>query len=493
MSQYILSIDQGTTGTTSSIFDSSGRRVSESSLDFRQIFPQPGWVEHDPLDIWSSVESTVKEALEKAGIKAQQLSAIGITNQRETVLVWDRKTSKTIYNAIVWQCRRTTDFCKKLKPKEKLIRKKTGLVVDPYFSASKIRWVMDHVPGAKRRAENGELACGTVDSFLLWNLSGGTVHGTDVTNASRTQLMNIHTGEWDSALIKIFKLSPKLLPQIFPSSGVFGRTKGLSFLPDGIPIAGIAGDQQAALFGQTCFEVGEAKCTYGTGSFLLVNSGKKAIHSKSGVLTTIAWKLGEKGPLIYALEGSAFVSGAAVQWLRDGLGIISQSHEIEALAQQVDSTDGVEFVPALTGLGAPYWKPEARGIIAGLTRGTTKAHIARACLEGIALQNYDLAMAMQKDLGKKLKNLKVDGGASANNLLMQLQCDYLGVRLVRPQMLETTSAGAAYLAGLGVGVWKDLRELRKVAKYDREFKPKMSTGARKTRIQAWHQKVRLSF
>ncbi len=489
MHQYILSIDQGTTGTTVSLFNQNGERTAEVSQDFRQIFPKPGWVEHDPEDIWGSVRGTIRDLLKNTSTKGSQIVGIGITNQRETVVMWDRKTSKPVYNAIVWQCRRTTDFCKKLKPKEKSIRKKTGLVVDPYFSASKIRWVLDNVPDTKSRASSGELAVGTIDCFLLWRLSQGRAHATDVSNASRTQLMNINTGEWDKDLLKIFGVPENILPEIKASSGEFGKTRGLDFLPDGIPIAGIAGDQQAALFGQGCFAVGEAKCTYGTGSFLLINSGTKPKFSSAGALTTIAWKLGPKEPMVYAVEGSAFISGAAVQWLRDGLGIIKSSAEIEELAKSVADTGGVELVPAFAGLGVPYWDPEARGMISGLTRGSQAAHIARACLEGIALQNCDLLTAMQKDLGKKVSVVKVDGGASANNLLMQLQADYLGVRLVRPQMLETTSAGAAYLAGLGTGFWADLKDIRRVWKMDQEFRPHMGAAARKKRLASWHLSV----
>ncbi|MGE3973765.1 MAG: glycerol kinase GlpK [Bdellovibrionales bacterium] len=489
--KYILSIDQGTTGTTVSLFDRSGQRVCEANEDFKQIFPKPGWVEHDPEDIWNSVRSTIKLALQKIQAKPEDVAAIGITNQRETVMVWDRATGKPIYNAIVWQCRRTSDFCEKLKKKklEKVIKEKTGLVIDPYFSASKIRWILDHVSGSMKRAKSGELACGTVDTFLLWRLTGGKSHATDVSNASRTQLMNIKTGKWDAELLKIFGVPEELLPEIRPSSGVFGVTKGMSELVDRTPIAGIAGDQQAALFGQNCFKVGEAKCTYGTGSFLLVNSGTKCLKAKSGALTTIAWQLSEKSPIVYALEGSAFVSGAAVQWLRDGLEFIQSSQDIEGLAKLVQDSDGVEFVPALTGLGAPHWDPEARGLICGLTRGTTKAHLARATLEGIALQNSDLLMAMSKDLGKKISSLRVDGGASANNLLMQIQSDYLNLTLVRPEMVETTSAGAAYLAGLGVGIWKNLTEITKVWKIDRNFKPAMTTKDRTLRLARWKKAI----
>ncbi|MEQ1875381.1 MAG: glycerol kinase GlpK, partial [Bdellovibrionia bacterium] len=442
MGRFILSIDQGTTGSTAAVFNADGSLVAQAGLDFRQIYPKPGWVEHDPEDIWKSVTSTIEQVLAQARITSRDLHAIGITNQRETLVVWDRETGRPIHNAIVWQCRRTTDFCQKLKKKgaESLIRKKTGLVIDPYFTASKLRWILDHVDGAKTRAAQGRLAFGTIDSFLLWRLTAGKEHATDVSNASRTQLMNIHTGHWDNQLLKLFGVPDTVLPEIRASSGIFGETRGLNFLDDGIPISGIAGDQQSALFGQACFKPGEAKCTYGTGSFLLVNSGKKAPVPKSGVLATVAWKLENDKHLTYALEGSAFICGAAVQWLRDGLGMISSSSEIEDLARQVAGTDGVEFVPALTGLGAPYWNPEARGAIVGLTRGVTKSHVARATLEGMALQNVDLLLAMQKDLGKKIAILKVDGGASENNLLMQMQADYLGTKLVRPSLVETTAA-----------------------------------------------------
>lgn len=491
MARFVLSIDQGTTGSTAAIFDSEGQLVTQAGQDYRQIYPKPGWVEHDPEDIWKSVTTTVEQALGQAKISSRDLAAIGITNQRETLVVWDRDTGRPIYNAIVWQCRRTTDFCNKLKKKgaEKIIRKKTGLVIDPYFSASKLRWILDNVSGAREKAKAGRLAFGTIDTFLLWRLTAGHDHATDVSNASRTQLMNIHTGQWDSELLKLFGVPETLLPEIRSSSGVFGRTKGLGFLDDGISIAGIAGDQQSALFGQACFSPGEAKCTYGTGSFLLLNTGKKAPVAKSRVLTTVAWKLQGDKHLTYALEGSAFVCGAAVQWLRDGLGLIGSSSEIETLARSVPDAEGVEFTPALTGMGAPYWNPEARGVISGLTRGTTKAHLARATLEGMALQNVDLLLAMQKDLGSKVKVMKVDGGASANDLLMQMQADYLGVQLVRPSQIETTAAGAAYLAGLGVGFWKDVSDIKRVWKRDREFAPHMTGAQRKERLEKWRLAV----
>ena len=487
---YILSIDQGTTGTTVSLVNSLGEIAFTANQDFEQIFPQPGWVEHRPSDIWATVETCTKEILEKSRIPASEIKGIGITNQRETVIVWDRLTSQPVYNAIVWQCRRTTDFCKKLVKYKAKIKSKTGLVIDPYFSASKIRWIIDNNNSLKGKIKKKELATGTIDCFLIWKLSGGKSHVTDVSNASRTQLMNIKTGNWDKELLKIFGVDQSLLPEIRESSGVLAYTKGLGFLPDGIPISGVAGDQQAALFGQVCFDVGEAKCTFGTGSFMLMNTGNKMVLSKSGLLTTIAWKIGKK--TTYALEGSVFICGASVQWLRDNLKIISKSSEVEELALQVEDTGGVEFVPALTGLGAPYWNPEARGLISGLTRGSTRAHIARATLEAMALQNSDVLIAMQKDSKKKLKKLKVDGGAAENNLLMQIQSDYLNTETIRPSNVETTSLGAAYLAGLGVGLWKDIKEIQKIWKEDRKFKPNLSEKNRKQRFEKWHKAIKRS-
>lgn len=487
--KYILSIDQGTTSSRAVIVDKSGKIVASHGEAFEQIFPQPAWVEHDPEAIWTSVKKSVTGALQAGGIQGSEIAAIGITNQRETVIVWDRKSNRPLYNAIVWQCRRTTDFCAKLnKPAHKLIRDLTGTVVDPYFSASKIRWILKNVPGAADKAKKNEVVAGTIDAFLSWRLSNGVSFCTDVSNASRTQLMNIHTGKWDAKLLKLFSVPEHILPKIVDSSGVIGKTKGLDFLPDGIPIAGMAGDQQAALFGQTCFEVGEAKCTFGTGSFMLLNTGTKAPKSKSGILTTVAWRL-PKQKMTYALEGGAFVCGAAVQWLRDGLKLISKSSEVESLAQEVSDTGGVEFVPALTGLGAPYWDSEARGLICGLTRGTTKAHIARATLEAIALQNAEILFAMQKDLGKKMKGLRVDGGATVNNLLMQMQADYLGVGLTRPVIVETTAMGAAYLAGLGVGFWKDQKEIKGIWKTERDFHSKMTSKDRSLRLKSWQKAI----
>jgi glycerol kinase len=486
MSSFIMAIDQGTTSSRTCIINQAGGLVAEARETFKQIFPKPGWVEHDPEDIWYSTQRSMRLALEKAKIKGSQIRAIGITNQRETVMMWDPKSGKAVSNAIVWQCRRTQAICEKLKKakKEKIISAKTGLVLDPYFSATKIQWILKNVPGALQKAKEGSALAGTVDTFLLWKLTAGKSHKTDVTNASRTMLMNIHTGWWDEELLKMFNVPEAVLPEICPSNANFGETQGLGFLPDGIPITGMIGDQQAALFGQTCFEAGESKCTFGTGSFVLLNTGKKAVKSKNKLLTTIAWRLNNQ-ETVYALEGGAFVCGAAVQWLRDGLGLISQSSEVETLAKTVNDTDGVEFVPALTGLGAPHWKPEARGVICGLTRGSTKAHIARATLEAMALQNMDVLATMQKDMGKKIRGLKVDGGAAANDLLMQMQADYLGVAVVRPANLETTALGAAFMAGLGAGVWKDLKELRKIAKVDREFKVKMTSKDRRARQVRW--------
>ncbi|MFV3408858.1 glycerol kinase GlpK [Bdellovibrio bacteriovorus] len=486
MSSFIMAIDQGTTSSRTCIINQAGGLVAEARETFKQIFPKPGWVEHDPEDIWYSTQRSMRLALEKANIKGSQIRTIGITNQRETVMLWDAKSGKALHNAIVWQCRRTQDICEKLKKnkKEKIITAKTGLVLDPYFSATKIQWLLKHVPNAAKKAKDGQALAGTVDSFLLWKLTAGQSHKTDVSNASRTMLMNIHTGWWDEDLLKIFGVPEGILPEICPSNSDFGVTRGLGFMPDGIPITGIVGDQQAALFGQTCFETGDSKCTFGTGSFLLLNTGKKAVKSKNKLLTTIAWKL-KNQEMTYALEGGAFVCGAAVQWLRDGLGLFQQSSDIEALAKTVDSTEGVEFVPALTGLGAPHWQPEARGLICGLTRGSTKAHVARATLEAMALQNVDILNTMQRDLGKKLRGVRVDGGAAANDLLMQMQADYCGANVVRPQNLETTALGAAFMAGLGAGVWKDLKEIKRVWKVNKEFKVKMTPKARKERLQRW--------
>lgn len=490
MSKFILSIDQGTTGTTVSILNHAGILVAKHNQEFPQIFPKPGWVEHNPEDIWKSTITSIKKCLEISHLKGSEIAAIGITNQRETVVIWDRKTGAPVYNAIVWQCRRTEDFCQKLRKSgwKNKIAKKTGLVIDPYFSGSKIRWILKNVKGVQARASQGQLLAGTMDTYLLWKLTSGRAHKTDVSNASRTMLMNINTTDWDKELLQLFGVTKNLLPEICDSSGVFGQTEGLGFLPDGIPISGIAGDQQAALFGQTCFAVGDVKCTYGTGSFILLNTGNKIVRSKHQLLSTVAWRLkGQK--TVYALEGGAFICGAAVQWLRDGLQIITKSKEIEALARQVDSSQGVEFVPALTGLGAPYWSADARGLLCGMTRGTGRAHIARATLDAMALQNVDILEAMKNDLGKKLKSIKVDGGASENDLLMQLQADYMGIEVVRPQSIETTSIGAAYLAGLGIGFWKDVREIQKIWRIDQEFQPLQSSALVKKRKESWKKAI----
>ncbi len=491
MAKYIVAIDQGTTGTTVSLVNDEGRVVAKHNEEYPQIFPQPGWVEHNPSDIWRSVVTAVTRALEKGGVSGNEIAAIGITNQRETVLLWDRKTSDPIYNAIVWQCRRTSDFCNSLKKKklEKKIYSKTGLVVDAYFSGSKIHWLLKNVDGAKKRAANGEIVAGNIDTFLIWKLTGGKSHRTDYSNASRTMLMDLDKCQWDKDMMKIFSVPSEILPEICNSDEIFGHTSGLSFLPDGIPISGVAGDQQAALFGQTCFSPGEAKCTFGTGSFLLMNTGAKPKVSKHKLLTTVAWKLKRDKNVTYALEGGAFICGAAVQWLRDGLGLVYKASEMEGLANSVSDTGGVEFVPALTGLGAPHWNQEARGIICGLTRGSTKAHIARATLEAMALQNTEILISMQKDLGKSLKSLRVDGGAAVNNLLMQIQADYLGVKIQRPEIIETTSVGAAYLAGLGIGFWKDLNQIKTVWRVEREFSAEMSTKSRRDRLARWQKAI----
>ncbi|MFM6927760.1 MAG: glycerol kinase GlpK [Bdellovibrio sp.] len=489
-SSFIMAIDQGTTSSRVCIINQAGGLVAEAREAFKQIFPKPGWVEHDPEDIWYSTQRSMRLALEKAKIKGSEIAAIGITNQRETVMMWDKKSGKAVYNAIVWQCRRTHDLCEKLKKakKEKMITTKTGLVLDPYFSATKMQWILKNVSGAKEKARQGKLVAGTVDTFLLWRLTGGQSHKTDVSNASRTMLMNIHTGWWDEDLTKLFGIPEKILPEICPSNAEFGRTQGLGFMPDGIPVCGIVGDQQAALFGQACYDIGESKCTFGTGSFLLLNTGTKAIKSKNKLLTTVAWKLKDQ-EMVYALEGGAFVCGAAVQWLRDELGLIANSSDIESLARKVDDTAGVEFVPALTGLGAPHWRAEARGVICGLTRGTNKAHIARATLEAMALQNVDILATMEKDLGKKLKTIRVDGGAAANDLLMQLQANYTGVNVIRPKNLETTALGAAFMAGLGCGFWRDMKEIKRIWKTDKEFKVKMQPKERKARRTRWASAV----
>jgi glycerol kinase len=457
--------------------------------EFRQIFPKPGWVEHDLEDIWGSTLATLRRALREAGLDGRDVAAIGITNQRETSGLWSRRTGKPLHHAIVWQDRRTTEACAALKAAghEPRVREKTGLVLDPYFSATKVRWLLDHVKSVREKADSGEAAFGTIDTFLTWRLTGGAAHVTDVSNASRTLLMDLRSRTWDGDLLDLFGVPRSLLPEIRPSSQVYGTTRGVKVLPDGIPVAGIAGDQQAALFGQACFDPGEAKCTYGTGAFLLQNVGPVPVASSRGLLSTVAWQIGDE--VSYALEGSAFIAGAAVQWLRDGLRIIKRSGDVEALAREVDGTGDLVFVPALAGLGAPHWRPEARGLVRGIDRGTTAAHLARATLEGIAFQTFDLAEAMRAEAGKPFPSFKVDGGASANDLLMQFQADLLGVPVERPRMIETTALGAAFLAGLAAGVWKDRNEIRRAWRVGKRFEPRMKAVEREAHLAKWRRAV----
>ncbi len=489
MRQYLLAIDQGTTGSTALLIDRDLTIRGKTTVDFPQYFPQPGWVEHNPEEIWSSVAAAVGGVLHESSIQPTEIAAVGITNQRETVLPWDRHSGQPAANAIVWQCRRTSDICRQMQQDglEDLFHSRTGLVLDPYFSGTKMRWLLDNVTGLRQRTEQGEIAFGTIDSFLVWRLSGGQAHVTDVSNASRTLAMDLTSLDWDDELLSQLKIPREALPEIKPSSHVYAETRGLNFLPDGIPIAGMAGDQQAALFGQACFEPGEGKCTYGTGAFLLINTGDRPVPSNNGLLTTVAWQIGNQ--TCYALEGSAFIAGAAVQWLRDGLGLIDSAPEIEALAASVPDSGEVVFVPALTGLGAPHWNAEARGAITGLTRGTTTAHLARATLEGIALQIYDLTQAMDEDRGEPLGLFKVDGGASENNLLMQMQSDYLGVSVIRPKTVETTALGAAMLAGLAVGFWSGLDQLRVQWQEERRFTPQIAEMERTGILQRWQSAI----
>ena len=470
MEKYILALDQGTSSSRAIVFDEHGQTKAVSQKEFTQIFPKPGWVEHNPMEIWSSQASVIAEAITSIDINGLNIAAIGITNQRETTIVWDAYTGEPVYNAIVWQDRRTSEFCDGLKRdgRTDLIRSKTGLIIDAYFSATKILWILENVPGARHKAEEGRLRFGTVDTWLIWMLTRGEVHVTDVSNASRTMLFNIHTLEWDKELLQLFGIPASMMPEVRSSSEVYGYTKTTLFAHE-VPIAGIAGDQQAALFGQMCTEPGAVKNTYGTGCFLLMNSGERPIMSSNNLLTTIAWKIGDK--VNYALEGSIFVAGSVVQWLRDGLGVIKSSSEIEALACTVEDNGGVYFVPALTGLGAPYWDQYAKGCLYGISRGTTAAHIARAALEGIAFQTMDIVNAMQKDAGCTLKELKVDGGASRNNLLMQFQADILGTSVIRPTVTETTALGAAYLAGLAVGYWESIDHIKSQWGVDTQFNP----------------------
>jgi len=482
--KYILALDQGTTSSRAILFDHAGSIVAVAQKEFRQIFPKPGWVEHDPRDIWSSQAGVAAEVLTKANVRAGDVAAIGITNQRETTIVWDRKTGEPIHNAIVWQDRRTASICDRLRSRklDKGITRKTGLVVDAYFSATKVQWILENVKGAKAKAKAGELAFGTVDTWLVWNLTGGGVHVTDASNASRTMMYDIGKGDWDDELLKIFGVPRSMLPEVRSSSEVYGESR---LLGTPIPIAGIAGDQQAALFGQACTKAGMAKNTYGTGCFMLMNTGTKRIASKNNLLTTVAWRIGNRTE--YALEGSIFIAGAVVQWLRDGLEFFRSAAEIEAMAAAVEDTGGVYLVPAFAGLGAPHWDQYARGTIVGITRGTTRAHLARAALEGIVLQVRDVLSAMQKDAGIKLKELRVDGGASANDLLMQLQADILNVPVVRPKVAETTALGAAYLAGLAVGYWKSQEDIARQWQVDKRFKPAMKAASRTRITKGWER------
>jgi glycerol kinase len=488
MKKYILSLDQGTTSSRAILFDHAGRIKSIAQKEFTQIFPQPGWVEHDPLEIWHSQGSVASEARLKIGAIPSEIAAIGITNQRETTIVWDRVTGEPVYNAIVWQDRRTAPFCEQLKASglSENIRSKTGLVIDAYFSGSKIRWILENVEGARKKAAEGKLAFGTVDSWLVWNLTRGAVHVTDITNASRTMLYNIREQQWDEELLQIFGIPRSMLPQVKESSEIYGETDK-NIISENIPIAGIAGDQHAALFGQMCLEKGMVKNTYGTGCFMLMNIGDHFVESKNNLLTTVAWKI--NGQIQYAFEGSIFIAGAVVQWLRDGLGIIRNSAEVEALANSVEDTDGVVFVPAFAGLGAPYWNPEARGTMVGITRGTKAAHIARAALESIAYQTMDVLKAMEADGGVSIKELRVDGGATANNMLMQFQASLLNCKVIRPEITETTALGAAYLAGLAVGFWKDTAEIGRYWKSEKEFIPVDSGETLQKGIASWKQAV----
>lgn len=489
MEKFILSLDQGTSSSRAIVFDHKGQIRSVAQREFTQYFPKSGWVEHNPHEIWSSQASVIAEAITSIDINGLDIAAIGITNQRETTIVWDSETEEPIYNAIVWQDRRTSEYCDELKAAghTEFIRSRTGLIIDAYFSATKIKWILDNVPGARERAEKGKLMFGTVDTWLIWRLTRGEVHVTDVSNASRTMLFNIHTLQWDEELLRLFDIPLSMMPEVRSSSEVYGHTKSTIFAHK-VPIAGIAGDQQAALFGQMCVEPGAVKNTYGTGCFLLMNSGEKPIDSKNNLLTTVAWKIGDK--VNYALEGSIFVGGSVVQWLRDGLGIIRSSSEVEALAASVPDTAGVYFVPALTGLAAPYWDQYARGSISGISRGTTAAHIARAALEGIAYQTLDIVDAMQRDSGIELCELKVDGGAARNNLLMQFQSDLLNTRVIRPQVTETTALGAAYLAGLAVGYWDSIDDIKQQWQAEHVFEPTEERDSINKAVDGWHDAVR---
>ena len=487
MKEFILALDQGTTSSRAIIFDHNGLPVSSAQKEFTQFYPKPGWVEHDPEEIWSTQAGVALEAITKAGLESANIAAIGITNQRETTVVWNRKTGKPVYNAIVWQDRRTADFCDKLKSEGLGLKilKKTGLIIDAYFSATKIRWILDNVKDAGRLAEDGQLAFGTIDSWLVWNLTRGQLHITDVSNASRTMLFNIHTLKWDEELLKIFNIPSAMLPEVKSSSEIYGKTEGQ--FATSIPVAGIAGDQQAALFGQMCIEPGMVKNTYGTGCFMVMNIGNNPIESKNKLLTTIAWKIGNDTQ--YALEGSIFIAGAVVQWLRDGLGIIKSSGDVEKLAAKVKDSEGVYFVPAFAGLGAPHWNQHARGTLVGITRGSTSAHIARAALDSIAYQTLEVLLAMQNDSGIDIRELRVDGGATVNNQLMQFQADLLQAKVVRPKITETTALGAAYLAGLAVNYWSNINEIKQQWQMDRTFSPQIKENETLALIRGWHRAV----
>jgi glycerol kinase len=490
MPGYILAIDQGTTGSTVVVLGSDARIVGKATTEFPQHYPKPGWVEHDLDDIWTSVLRSLAGALAESHVDAARCEAIGITNQRETTVVWDRVTGEPIHRAIVWQDRRTADRCRALAAAghEELFADRAGLVLDPYFSGTKIAWILDAVPGARAKAKAGDLCFGTIDSWLVYRLTGGAVHITDATNASRTLLYDLRSGAWDEELASHVDVPIAMLPEVRGCAEIYGKTRGVPGLPDGIPIAGIAGDQQAALFGQTCFEVGDAKCTYGTGAFLLMNTGNVAVRSRARLLTTVAWRIA--GETTYALEGSAFIAGAAVQWLRDGLGILKRASDVEAKAREVLDADGVVFVPALAGLGAPHWDPDARGTICGITRGTTAAHLCRATLDGIAAQIVDLADAMATDAGRPLARLRVDGGAAANDLLMQIEADLLGAHVDRPRSVETTALGAAYLAGLGVGLFENLGAIVAAHRIEKTFAPQIADAEREARMAQWRSAVR---
>ena len=490
MKDFILALDQGTTSSRAIVFDHNGLPVASAQKEFTQHYPKPGWVEHDPEEIWSTQAGVALEAITKAGLESADIAGIGITNQRETTIVWNRKTGKAVYNAIVWQDRRTADFCDKLKNEGQsgVILAKTGLIIDAYFSATKVKWILDNVKDARKQAEDGLLAFGTVDSWLVWNLTRGQLHVTDVSNASRTMLFNIHSLKWDDELLRLFNIPPSMLPEVRSSSEVYGNTVGQ--FATSIPVAGIAGDQQAALFGQMCIEPGMVKNTYGTGCFMMMNIGNKPIESKSRLLTTIAWRIGNDTQ--YALEGSIFIAGAVVQWLRDGLGIIRKSSDVEKLAAKVKDSEGVYFVPAFAGLGAPHWNQHARGTIVGITRGSTSAHIARAALDSIAYQTLEVLLAMQNDSGIHIRELRVDGGATVNNQLMQFQSDLLQTNVVRPKITETTALGAAYLAGLAVKYWSDIKEVKQQWQIDRTFSPQIKAEETHSLIKGWHRAVNAS-